>query len=266
MHQGWMLSLLVLLSPLAASAGRDPAPAPMNPRGNSILEKTAITLSYNPSYKQSSWVFYPLGEEQLQDCYDRPSNFRADPELARGDRAELADYKNSGYDRGHLSPAGDNKWNDEAMSESFLLSNISPQPAKFNRGLWSRLETLVRAWASGSALWVTTGPVLEGGLETIGDGAVAVPNYFYKVLARQDGSGAIALLLPNDADQSLASYAVSVDELENFTRLDFLKGMRNEERIEAGFDKSKWDFKAKFEYGECARKKKSPLPWLPLAN
>ncbi|MGZ3711242.1 MAG: DNA/RNA non-specific endonuclease, partial [Bdellovibrionota bacterium] len=204
------LALSLLLSAGTAAAN---SPAPVKPGGSFILEKTAITLSYNPSYKVADWVFYPLGPDQLQDCFDRPSNFRPDPDVPEDQSAQLSDYKGSGFDRGHLSPAGDNKWNDDAMNESFLLSNISPQPPKFNRGIWSRLESLVRAWASeGSGLWVTTGPVLGSGLDTIGDSEVTVPKYFYKVLATQDAksgkASAIALLLPSDASDTLASYAM----------------------------------------------------------
>jgi endonuclease G len=270
MHQGWMLRVsrafaFSLLFSGAAYAGKFGPPTPVIPGGSFDLKKTAITLSYNPNYKQADWVFYPLGQEQLQDCYDRPSNFRADPELDKAQSAQLADYKGSGYDRGHLSPAGDNKWNDDAMSESFLLSNISPQPPKFNRGLWSRLESLVRAWASkGEGLWVTTGPVLTIGLDTIGESEVAVPKYFYKVLATQDGLNAIALLMPSDASESLDTYAMPVSELEDFTRLDFLHGMKNEHAVEAKLDMRQWDFKAKFQYLHCEAKKKQGLAGLPL--
>ncbi|MGE3263033.1 MAG: DNA/RNA non-specific endonuclease [Bacteriovoracia bacterium] len=253
MHQGWLrisrtFALALLLAAGNAAAG---SPTPIVPEGSFALKKTALTLSYNPSYKQSDWVFYSLGPDQLQDCYDRPSNFRPDPQVPRGQSAQLSDYKGSGLDRGHLSPAGDNKWSDDAMNESFLLSNISPQPPKFNRGLWSRLESLVRAWAMRTGgLWVTTGPVLQGGLDSIGGGNVAVPKYFYKVLATQTGQ-AMALLIPTDADQLSASYAMPVDQLEAFARLDFLHGMKNEDAVEARVDLAKWDFKAKFEYAPC---------------
>lgn len=266
MHQGWMLRISVLTLAWSSGAFGAFSPQPIVPRGSFLLDKTAVTISYNPAYKQADWVFYGLGPDELQDCYDRPSSFRPDPELGRGERAELSDYRDSGYDRGHLSPAGDNKWNDEAMSESFLLSNISPQPARFNRGLWSRLESLVRAWASETGgLWVTTGPVLRESPTTIGNGRVAVPDYFYKVLATRQGRNtkAIALLMPKNANSRIDTYAVTVDTLESFARVDVLHGLAEEEKVESQLSLGDWDFKAKFQYAPCTAKKQA-AGWFKL--
>ena len=266
MQQGWLFGMsrpvalfLVGICGTTAFAAKDPSPA--LPRGSISLEKTAITLSYNPEMKVADWVFYPLGPDQLQDCFDRPSNFRPDPELDPSASAQLADYKNSGYDRGHLSPAGDNKWSADAMNESFLLSNIAPQPPKFNRGIWSRLEGLVRAMAlKAGGLWITTGPVLTSKVDTIGDSAVAVPASFYKVLATQTTKGmqAIAFILPNDASESFDNYAVSVAEAENVTRLDFLSGVSD--AVKSHFDLGQWDLRAKFKYLPCDAKRQ-PASW-----
>lgn len=263
MHQGWLLriscgiSLFLLLPPFAWGA----PPAPISPPGSINLQKTALTISYNTQFKLANWVFYSLGADELHDCYDRNFSFRADPDLDSRDAAEPADYKNSGYDRGHLSPAGDNKWSEDAMKESFLLSNVSPQPPAFNRGVWSRLENLVRAWASGvDDLWVTTGPLLDHNLETIGDNGISVPEYFYKVLATKSAKGrsAIAFLLPVDATNDYKKYEMSVAQLQTITGLDFLHGVPGEKEIEGSFDSSKWDLKAKFQYAPCEESRLFP--------
>lgn len=257
MRHGTMLLLTLLafsfVQPAHALA-RNPAPGV--PRGSIKLEKTGFELSFNRHHKQADWVFYSLGPDQLVDCEARPGHFRADPELPDDVSPTLADYRGSGYDRGHLSPAGDNKWSYEAISDSFLLSNVSPQPAGFNRGIWENLESLVRAWAEESGgLWVTTGPVLDDGLDTIGDSEISVPREFYKVLLTKKARhrSAIAFRLPVDAEGDLADYAVSVRSVEEATGLDFLKGLdgREERELETGLDLSGWDFEAKFTYSPC---------------
>ncbi len=257
MRHGTML-LLTILSCFSAHAACASAmhPAPGLPRGSIRLEKTGFALSFNRAHKQADWVFYSLGPSQLVDCEERPGNFRADPELPRGVGPTLADYKGSGLDRGHLSPAGDNKWSLEAIRDSFLLSNVSPQPANFNRGIWDNLESLVRAWGQASGgLWVTTGPVLERGLDTIGDGEISVPREFYKVLLtkKKRSPAAIAFRLPVDADGELSDYAVSVRNVEEATGLDFLQGLDGVEgrELEAGLDLGRWDFEARFTYNPC---------------
>ncbi len=250
-HQGrWpKFSLLFALLSGAALASPD-FPAPQLNKNSLELENTATTISYNPAHKQADWVFYPLGPSQLRNCVNRVSGFRADPRLPAAEAAQLADYKSSGFDRGHLSPAGDNKFSQAAMDESFYLSNVSPQPPHFNRGIWSKLEDLVRAWAEDSSgLWVTTGPLLSGTLESIGDDQVSVPDFFYKVLSTRDGPkhNAVAFLLPSDASGELSRYAMTVKQLED------------ENEAKANMDLSLWDFQASFSYFPCNAI--SPAPW-----
>ena len=256
MHQGWMLRLSCTLAYALFVGGTTvAAPLPDFPPESIALEKTALEISYNPEHKQANWVFYPLGPKELRNCYNRNANFRADPELEDADAAQLSDYKDSGYDRGHLSPAGDNKWSKDAMTDSFLLSNVSPQPPAFNQHVWNKLEGLVRAWASAAqGLWVTTGPLLTRRLPTIGENEISVPEYFFKVLATKSGKrkNAIAYLVPVDANgDDFSRYAMTVDELERITGLDFLQGIDDEKSLEARLDLSNWDEDAKFKYTPC---------------
>ena len=119
------------------------------------------TICYRESYEQAEWSAYCLTEEELVKNAGRTDDFRSDPEIATGS-ASPADYKKSGYDRGHLSPAADFAFDEKAMSETFYMSNMSPQKGSLNRGIWKDLETEVRLWAKNfGRVYVVSGPILE---------------------------------------------------------------------------------------------------------
>ena len=154
-----------------------------------MVEHEAYVLGYSESHEQSSWVAYQLTSTELQGTYKRRDNFRADPMVESGSAA-LSDYAKSGFDRGHLAPAADMKWSKLVMSESFFMSNMSPQVPSFNRGIWKKLEGQVRDWAlhEGSLL-VVTGPILTDDVkQTIGGNLVTVPKRYYKVLLDLEGA------------------------------------------------------------------------------
>ncbi len=135
---------------------------------------------------------------------ERGDDFRSDP-LIPSESASLNDYRGSGYDRGHLIPAADLSWSEEAMSGSFYLSNMSPQEGQFNRGIWSKLEATVRNFAdTEGSIYVVTGPVLsDGPYDTIGENEVSIPNQYYKVILdyREPDLKSIAFLLPNEGSK-----------------------------------------------------------------
>jgi len=137
----YWISLFVLgLSVLHAA---DYTPVSPNP----IVEHSAYSLGYNEDHDQATWVAYTLtGAQATSKLYERTDIFRDDPAVVTGS-ATLADYKGSGYDRGHLAPARDMTWSRTAMSESFYMSNMSPQIPGFNRGIWKQLESQVRQYA-----------------------------------------------------------------------------------------------------------------------
>jgi endonuclease G len=113
--------------------------------GNQIIHHHGYSLSYNEEAEQADWVFYKLTPASISSSIERTNNFREDPFVNEGSAA-LKDYRKSGYDRGHLAPAGSMKADAENMSESFFMSNMSPQYPSFNRGVWKRLEGEVRYW------------------------------------------------------------------------------------------------------------------------
>jgi endonuclease G len=246
------LGLLLSFSAHAAGASSDLSPERIP--GNTFLSKTTLKISYSPRHKQASWVYYPLGPEQLKNCVKRSGSFLPDPRLSREDSAQLSDYSGSGFDKGHLSPAADNRWSDAAMKESFHLSNISPQPPMFNQHIWAKLEGLVRAWGmEGEGLVVTTGPILENNLPTIGNGKVSTPRAYYKVLFNEARKKAIAFLLPVDAHGNYQQYALPVSVLEERTGMNFHRGLKNSQ-AEREMDISDWDFEAKFKAPPCGGK------------
>ena len=167
--------------------------------------------------------------------YVEKNDFREDPLIITGS-ASLADYKGSGFDRGHLAPAADFKFDAGAMSESFYMSNMSPQRPSFNRGIWKRLEEQVREWASeNDSLFIITGGVLTENLHVIGENESTVPNLYYKIIFYPDELKATAFVLPNEKVlDPLESFVVTIDSVESITGIDFFPDLPDdlESRIE----------------------------------
>ena len=147
-----------------------------------IIRCAGFTVKYNETYEQAEWVAYQLTDDEVDsEEFDRTNDFREDPRVLTG-TASLKDHAGSGYDRGHLVPADDLEWSETAMSESFLMINISPQEPGFNRGIWKKLENRVRKMAiENEEVYVVAGPVLtDGPFESIGPNEIAVPKRFSK--------------------------------------------------------------------------------------
>lgn len=194
------------------------------------LCRLGYALSHDPAHKVPDWVSYHLTVEKVAGTISRKDNFVADHELFEGERAELVDYKSSGYDRGHMAPAADMKWDSQAMDESFLLSNMAPQiGVGFNRGIWATLEQKIRDWAvERGELYVITGPVYDPVPEgTIGSNKVSVPSHFYKIAFDPVRVEAVAYLLPHKKlrNNDLPNFITTVDAIEQKTGFDFLSAL-----------------------------------------
>lgn len=220
---------------------------PSNSSGQ-IVKHKHYTLSYIEKYEQAEWVAYVLTKPSLQKPnVPRAKRFNQDPKVSTKS-AHYYDYKGSGYSRGHLAPAGDMAFSTEAMQASFNMSNMSPQKIPFNGGIWNELENHVRDWAyKNKRLFVVTGPIFQKNMKYIGrKNKVAVPAYFYKVLLDIDSpkQKAIGFILPNEkSDEPLENFAVTVDEVERQTGLnfyDFLIDEAMQEQVESSFDIAKW--------------------------
>ena len=189
----------------------------------------------------------------MTQSVERKDNFREDKAVTTGS-ATLNDYKKSGYDRGHMAPAADFRWSFDAMNDTFYLSNMCPQTHAFNAGIWSDLEEAVRSIAyEDECIYVVTGPVLtDGPYETIGENKVAVPKYVYKVILDYTAPTikAIGFIMPHEnSKEPLSYFAVTVDEVEDITCLDFFPLLPDdeEEKLESSLDTTLWALK-NFDY------------------
>ena len=152
-----------------------------------IVRHIYYTLSYSEDNEQAYGAYYQLTPELINETQSRTDDLRADPLISTGS-ATLADYSGSRYDRGHLCPAADMTLNKTSMSESFLLSNMSPQVPGFNRGKWSTLEDQVRKWALAfDGLDIATGPIFKDNLGSIGVDNVIVTGFFIKSYILKNG-------------------------------------------------------------------------------
>lgn len=199
---------------------------PLSRPDDEIVRHEGYTLRFRDQYKVADWVAYPLLPEEINGNTAREgSGFRPDPAVPTGS-ALPSDYTRSGYDRGHLAPAGDFKFSRRMMQETFYMSNVTPQAPQFNRGIWKELEELVRQWAlRDNGLYVVTGPVLKPGLPTIGRVTeVSVPGKFYKVIlyCNKPDIRMIGFLLDNEpSNRSLTQFVVPVNQIQQLTGIDF---------------------------------------------
>ena len=213
-----------------------------------IITHTGYFLVYNEAHEQAKWIAYELTSAETKKNVNRTNKFKPDP-YVKTYTANDKDYANSGYDRGHLAPASDMGWSSITMAESFYYSNMSPQEPSFNRGIWKRLEELVRTWAiENNSIYIVTGPVLTSGLPTIGTNNVSVPKYFYKVIldyTEPDIKG-IGFILQNEGSSNpLYNYAVTIDSVEKFTGIDFFPTLpdQQEKAIEGNLCIKCWTWK-----------------------
>ncbi|MFK7811814.1 MAG: DNA/RNA non-specific endonuclease [Maribacter sp.] len=212
-----------------------------------IVNHDYYTLSYNEPFEQAEWVTYALEKRHLTyDDRKRPY-FIEDPKV-KTKSADWRNYKGSGYDRGHLCPAGDRRFSEYAYNETFYTSNISPQDREFNAGVWNQLEMKTRQWVKKNGThYIITGGILENGLKEIGDEDVDVPRYYFKILAKGalNNLKALAFLMENrPSSKSIEKFVVTIDEIEKRTGIDFFKELPDEveNRLESEIKASNWKF------------------------
>jgi len=207
-----------------------------------LVARDGYVLRHSTTDKIPLWVCEHVVKDQLTGSEGRNDKFAPDPLLPAGHRAELSDYKNSGYDRGHQAPAGDQTKDARLKAETFFLSNMAPQVPALNQQAWRELETLVRTWliARGEG-YIITGPMFYDPKEenthtatgtvnhkTIGADGVAVPTHFFKIVAAKDGQGtwqAIGFVMENRKYQKpyrFADYIQAIEWIEQRTGLNFM--------------------------------------------
>jgi len=214
-----------------------------------IIDHTGYSLLYNEKHEQANWVAYQLTKEETVKIVERTDKFLPDP-LVKTKSANDKDYSGSSYDRGHLAPASDMGWSSTTMAESFYYSNMSPQDPSFNRGIWKRLEELVRTWAIEiDTIYVVTGPVLTTELTSIGSNKVSVPKYFYKVILdySEPNIKGIGFIISNSGSSDpLQYYAVTIDSVQKFTGIDFFPLLPDDQEklIESNLTINDWTWKS----------------------
>lgn len=219
---------------------------PLGSKGQ-VVDNGCYTICYVEAFEQPSWTSYVLDGRPMMKIKRDDHRFQEDKAITTGS-AELGDYRNSGYDRGHLVPAADMKRSSDCYEKSFLLSNISPQNHEFNTGLWRRLEESVRKWAKKKVpIQIVSGPILKKGLKkSIGkETKIPVPEEYYKVIVHRGPKGyqAVGFLMPNkDSDLSVEKFAVSVAQVEQRTGLDFNSALADslEKSVENNYDLKYW--------------------------
>ena len=218
-------------------------------RQEQVIKHEGYTVSYNSDYKIANWVAYELtSKEATSKKNERSNKFVSDP-MVKGASATNEDYTRSGYDRGHMAPAGDMKWSAKAMRESFYLSNICPQKPGLNRGIWKDLEEQARLWAKeNGSLLIVTGPVITDDLKRLGKNRVGIPKTFYKVICtitngKPEGVG---FLFDNKdyGKTPLKSMMIPIDSVEKVTGIDFFPSLPDsiENPMEAYVNDGSWSF------------------------
>lgn len=238
-----LVSLVTLLSfpTLAETCSQHLDKGIPSTNSDQFLCRDGYAVGYNYDTKNADWVAYHITAESVNITNKRSNSFKEDTEMPDYARSTLADYKGSGYDRGHLAPSATMDFTRESMKQSFLMSNMSPQLPGFNRVGWRVLEEHVRDLANEyNELYVVTGPIYEGNEGTIGNGVV-IPSAFYKVILDPSFDEAIAFIVPHrDVSSSeLANFITTIDEVERQTGLDFFA--QTPDSIEDNMESVKWE-------------------------
>jgi endonuclease G len=215
--------------------------------GEVVTHHSAMALCYSDKHEQAKWVAHIIVPDIITGKLNRTNDFRPDSLIAGGS-ADKGDYWDTGYDRGHLAPSADFRWNLKAMSESYFYSNMSPQRPELNRESWAELENLMREYvlAHNEPLYMYTGPILRDGLPTIGKTTkVSIPEKYYKIAYDITGDTvtAIAFVYDNAAcPNPTLSYAVPIDQVETLTGIDFFPTLPDdlEAKLEASFTPELW--------------------------
>lgn len=233
---------------ILADSSRLELPRLMMAKPEQILFRLSYTVSYNNVTKNANWVAWHLLSKNTDGPWTRDGvPCKVDYEV-NGAKQELEDWDDLTLplDHGHLCPAGDNKWSEEAMEQSFLLTNMCPQNSRLNRGAWERLEDRCRGWARHyGGVYIVAGPIFYGEeYTTIGRNEIGVPDAFYKVvLCLNKKAKALGFIFPNeDVSGKFSRYVTTVDEVESLTNIDFFHLLPDniEEKVESVSNINSW--------------------------
>lgn len=213
-----------------------------------VKEYTGFIVSFNKDNHTPNYVAWELLASEVSGSINRDEyDYWQDPEIEGCPTRDYA-YATSGFQRGHMCPAADQKWSIEAMRDCMVMANMCPQLPEINEKAWATLEAKERQWAKrDGAIWIIAGPIYyETDTQRIGYSQVRVPTAFFKVFLYNDplNPRTIAFVYPNgSAPGNMDSYAMSVDQLEKELGYDFFPGLPDEveDTIEATYHFYDWD-------------------------
>lgn len=229
-----VLSFLLILGALGASA-QNGLEWPGVSKDEIIVRHGAYSLSYNPDWMISNWVAYRLDASNLEGDAVRAGHFSPDPapQLSGMNLAQHWHYTRSGWVRGHMAPAGDFKYSQEAMTESFYTTNVCPMNMEFNNGMWKRIEEKIRKWAvQFGTVYIVTGPVVyDNKFGRLGESGILIPDAFYKAVLIPVGDSfySIGFILFNEPvpkGSSMRDYALTVDDIESLIHRDLFCNLK----------------------------------------
>lgn len=217
--------------------------APAGATGEHLLHLQEYLIWHDDDLRLPLWVSYKLTRANLNTQRERLECFRRDPRLSTNECGTCDDYDEPRFDRGHMIPNSDLERSESAMLNSYFFSNMTPQHPNFNRGIWQRLEGMVRDWVrKRGTLTVITGAVFDKDDNQARDAdsaadrvtplnRVAIPTHYYKIIVKKNFSGpeAIAILLPHNNDKQpngqyrayLTDHITTIDQIEAMTGIDF---------------------------------------------
>lgn len=211
-----------------------------------LLQRAGYVTSYNAETRLPNYVAWNLTADRTDGTAQRKGlKFEEDTDVP-APRADNWDYYNSGYDRGHMCPAADNKWSQQAMHDSFLYTNCCPQNGNLNRGDWNEMEVTCRTWARRyGSIYIVAGPILLNTKHaTIGDHKVVVPEAFFKVVLCLEGTPkGIGFIYRNtNGDRPKDSYVNTIKDVERITGLTFFPSLdpRVAEKVKSQHKLSDW--------------------------
>jgi len=201
------------------------------PAADQILYNRHYVLGYSYYFRQAKWALEIVDPDET--LIIRANNFRPDYRVPERFRADLADYKNSGYDRGHLVASANQIETQIQNSETFLLSNMSPQKPKFNRQIWKKLEVAVRRLDAQEEIletYVISGPLFFFDKEVVMMGTtddngvtLPIPHAYFKSILTEDNRGKIKMwsfIMPNEeSDLPLEDFQVETTKIEKISGL-----------------------------------------------
>ena len=219
-------------------------PAYSNKFSHQVIYHFAYTTSYNKKHKIPNWVAWKLsGENVTNNLYERDKYFYPDPNVLNCPDGSSYEYSKYQYARGHMCPAGDNKWSKDAIFQCNYMTNICPQQPKLNNGSWKKLEERCRTWAKlYKEIYIVCGPIIPKRVtKRIGSLGITVPQQFFKAIMRIDKKGnyyMIGYLFSQDDKRKI----LSIDEIERIAEVDLFHNIPDhiETKVEAMVDTSNW--------------------------